>query len=212
MDIPQHLRQIVVTGVPTAGKTKFSSTLAKRDKMQHIGIDPIITALTRSFPSLGIGHGGLTYAVHAEKKKRTEPFFAELLHALRTDHFVLDGYMFPLEEMCAKFPSIQYIVFAYPNATPEQELALCRQYDVYNWTVDHSDAELLQMFSFYIEESKRLQQFCAEKGIRFYDTSYAYTEVITAALEETNTGSKIAVHTSPNVFTNTELPIEISGW
>lgn len=177
--------QFIVTGASTAGKSTFSHELVKKYFVQHICIDPIIEGFEDVFPELGITHKAPTLEAHIEVCQKFKPFISRMIEGLDVDDFVIEGFRLPLEDLHAKYPHLQYFVFGYPTATPEEKLAKCREVDVTNWTNEMTDEELLKEFAFQIEESKRLQEVCSKLGIPFFDTSEEYWENIQAALKLT---------------------------
>jgi hypothetical protein len=106
------------------------------------------------------------------------------ISGLDGDNFVIEGFRLSIEDLYKTFPNHQFFVFGYPNATPEECLAKCRQYDVTNWTNALNDEELLKNFAFLIGESKREQELCQRLGIPFFDTSIDYYGTIAKALKQ----------------------------
>lgn len=177
--------QFIVTGASTAGKSTFSHELVKKYFVQHICIDPILDAFQSVFPQLGITHDAPTHEKHVAVCQEFKPFVSKMIDELDKDDFVIEGFRLPLADLHNKYPKLQYFVFGYPTATPEQKVAECRKYDEFNWTNYMSDEELLESFKFSIEESKLLQKVCEERGIQFFDTTTNYWDKIKAALELT---------------------------
>lgn len=174
--------QFIVTGASTGGKSAFSYELIKKYFVQHICIDPIVDAFQSVFPELGITHEAPDLASHLEVCKKFKPFVFEMINQLDEDDFVIEGFRLPLEDIHDAYPHLQYFVFGYPTATPEQKVAEARQYRGYHWTSDLSDDELKESFKFSIEESKRLQDICLQRGIPFFDTTIDYAGQVKAAL------------------------------
>ncbi len=178
----KKFHQFIITGVPTAGKSTFSHELVKKYFVQHICIDPIIEGFEDVFPQLGITHKAPTLQEHIEVCQKFKPFIFRMIDGLDVDDFVIEGFRLPLEDIHAKYPHLQYFVFGYPNATPQERLARVREFDVSNWTNDMTDKELLKEFEFLISESKRLQEVCGKFDIPFMDTSKEYWPQINHAL------------------------------
>ncbi len=181
----KNFHQFIITGVPTAGKSTFSHELVKKYFVQHICIDPIIEGFEDVFPQLGITHKAPTLEEHIEVCQKFKPFVFRMIDGLDVDEFVIEGFRLPLEDLHEKYPHLQYFVFGYPNATPQERLARVREFDVSNWTNDMTDEELLKEFKFLIEESRRLQNICEKRNISFFDTSKEYWPQIENALKMT---------------------------
>lgn len=177
--------QFIVAGASTGGKSAFAHELIKKYYVQHICIDPIVDAFQSVFPELGITHEAPDLGSHLEVCKKFKPFVFEMINQLDEDNFVIEGFRLPIEEIHDAYPHLQYFVFGYPTATPEQKVAEARQYHGYHWTNDLSDDELKDSFRFSIEESKRLQEICAKRNIPFFDTTEDYKAKIQEALKLT---------------------------
>ena len=177
-------RQIIVAGPSTAGKSTFAHQLVKTYFLQHIPIDPIIEGFEDVFPELGITHRALSLAAHRTVCEKFQPFLFRMIDGLRDDDFVIEGFRMPLEAIIEKYRSThQVIVFGYPRNTPAERLALCRRYDTINWTNALSDEELLDIFAFFIDESRRIEAICRQQRVAFFDTSTEYRDTIRAATD-----------------------------
>ncbi len=181
----QKFHQFIVTGVPTAGKSTFSHELVKKYFVQHICIDPIIEGFEDVFPQLGITHRAPNLKEHIEVCQKFRPFVFRMIDGMDVDGFVIEGFLLPLEDLYAKYPHLQYFVFGYPNTTPQERLAKCREFDVTNWTNEMSNEELLEEFEFLISESKRLEEVCKKLNVPFFDTTKEYWGNIKDALNQT---------------------------
>jgi hypothetical protein len=176
--------QFIVTGIPTAGKSTFSHELVKKYLVQHICIDPIIEAFQDVFPQLGITHKAPNLEEHIDVCQKFKPFIFCMIDALKDDDFVIEGFRLPLEDLHDKYPHLQYFAFGYPNSTPQERLAKCREFDIINWTNEMGDEELLKEFEFLIEESRRLEALCKKINVPFFDTGKEYWGNIHIALSQ----------------------------
>ncbi len=177
--------QFVVAGPSTAGKSRFAHELVKKYFVQHICIDPIVDAFQSVFPQLGITHVAPDLKSHLEVCQRFKPFVFKMLDELDEDDFVIEGFRLPLEDLHEVYPQLQYFVFGFPTATPEEKMKECRGYVGYHWTSELSDDELIREFEFSIAESQRLQEICAKKGIPFFDTTRDFKVSIEEAVKLT---------------------------
>ncbi|MDO8601513.1 MAG: hypothetical protein Q7R62_00060 [bacterium] len=178
-------RQILVTGVPTAGKTAFCHELVKKFFVQHIQTDPIVTAFQDVFPQLGITHkaGSQDLTGHLAVCEKFRPFLFRWIDDLQKNDFVIEGFRMPAEEIIKRYgPTHQIFVFGYPNASPEECVARCREFDKNNWTNGVSDEDLKNEFVYLIEESRRLEELCKEYKVPFINTGEDYSGAIQKAL------------------------------
>lgn len=182
----KKLKQFIVCGASTGGKSTFSHELVKLHHVQHIQIDPIIEGFEDVFPLLGITHNANTHERHLDVCQRFKPFLFRMIDGLSTDDFVIEGFRMPVLDLHKKYGNTHKIlVFGYPKTTPQEKLRICRRYDTDNWTNDLPDNELLGIFEFLINESRFLQEACAELGVPFFDTGEDYHGQIIRALETT---------------------------
>ena len=180
----QKLRQFIVCGGATGGKTTFSHELLKRYHVQHIQIDPILEAFEDVFPELGITHNANTHEKHLEVCQRFKPFLFRMIDGMDGDNFVIEGFRMPLADLHATYGSTHGIyVFGYPNSMPQEKLAFCRKHDVGNWTNMMDDEELSTTFEFLIAESRYLREECLRLSIPFFDTGLDYRGEINRALD-----------------------------
>lgn len=152
--------------------------------MNHICIDQLIEGFEDIFPELGVTHKSTTHESHQKVCKKFTPFIIRVIEGMMDENFIIDGFKLSLEELYMKFPLMKFIVFGYPNTTPEQKVLDCRKHDKIsgNWTEELDDNELTNFFKFAINESKILQDTCLRLDIPFYDTSTNYIENIEKAI------------------------------
>ncbi len=174
--------QFIVTGAATAGKSTFSHELIKKHFVQHICIDPIIDAFQSVFPQLGITHEANSHEKHVAVCAEFRPFVSKMIEELDMDDFVIEGFRLPLADLHDTYPHLQYFAFGYPSDTPEARLARVRKFDEGNWTNSMDDDELLEVFTFLIDESQRLEALCKERSIPFFDTTSDYHGTLQKAL------------------------------
>lgn len=179
-------KQIIVTGVPTSGKTAFSKELVKKFSLQHIQTDRLVTAFERALPQLGITHkaGSQNLAGHLAVCEKFKPFLFELIDDFKNNDFVVEGFRMPAEDLMKRYGSThQVFVFGYPSATAEERVALCRKFDKDNWTNGvKDDAALLKEFAYLIEESRRLEALSKQYNVTFVDVSAGRAQALERAL------------------------------
>lgn len=179
----KQLKQFLVCGASTGGKSTFATELVKKYHIQHVQIDPIIEGFEDVFPQLGITHNALTHKKHLEVCEKFCPFLCRMIDGLDSFDFVIEGFRMPLKELHDRYGHTHSIItFGYPHTTPAQKLQECREFDTENWTNDCTDDELLKIFEFLIQESIFQQQECLKLNIPFFDTGNDYWAKINEAL------------------------------
>ena len=182
----KQLKQFIVCGASTGGKSTFSTELVKEFAVQHICIDPIINAFEDVFPQLGITHKAPTHAAHIAVCEKFRPFAERMIDSMDVDNFVFEGFRLPIADLYKKYKdtSIQFFVFGYPSATPQDKLAQIREHDngQGNWVDEMANDELIETLTFLIAESKEEEKVRRDLAIPFFDTSKEYWEKIHEAL------------------------------
>lgn len=186
-EIGIRMKNIVIIGAARSGKSTLAKMLHKDLGLNIIGLDPIITAFHKAFPSLNISH-----AHSSTSKPLITPFISEYANALMyyypDERFVIEGYYLTLDENITQLfnPRLfDIIVVGYPQLTPDQVLKNVRQYDrEADYTRTLSDDELLSMAARHIHYSQEFQRMSRVLDLTFIDTSYNRTQVLENALEK----------------------------
>ena len=147
---------IIIAGVPRAGKSTVSHLLSKKYGFQHISMDSIIAGFEKCFPETGVNtYQGLssleTLRVISGKMA---PFVRAMLDSSEYDEFepgmVLDMYQL-LPEDYDKYirgANCEIAYFITSDVSPEERFLIQKKYDTekdYSWNV--GDRELLSAFS-----------------------------------------------------------------
>jgi hypothetical protein len=185
-------RNIIISGVPRAGKTTLAHMLALRG-YHHIAMDMLIAAFEKCYPELGINtYQGLssldTLRVISGK---IAPFIGAMLGCNQYDRYPR-GVVFDVYQL---LPS-DYNKYIDPadcaalwlgtaDVTPPERLAIMRKYDTpEDYTYCRTDAELLELCGYQTEQSALFRRQCREYGYRYYDTAYDREDVLGAIVRE----------------------------
>ena len=174
----QH--NIIVAGVPRAGKSTLSSMLA-RYGYTHVSMDSIIAGFERVFPETGIN----TYAGMSSLDTLTTisakiaPFINAMMgsgeygeHGLGA---VFDVYqLLPCDYVKHIKPRDAKIIYlGSSDVTSDERFAIQKQYDTENdYTFYKTDEELREGADYIVEQSKLMKSQCEQHGLLYYDTSY----------------------------------------
>ena len=153
---------IIIAGVPRAGKSTVSHLLSKRYGYQHISMDSIIAGFEKCFPETGVNtYQGLssleTLRVISSKMA---PFVRAMLDSGEYDEFepgmVLDMYQL-LPEDYDKYirgANCEIVYFITSNVSPEERFLIQKKYDTEkDYTFYKSDDELKSTFSVHVPSS-----------------------------------------------------------
>ncbi len=171
---------IIVAGVPRAGKSTVSHRLAARYGYQHISMDSIIAGFEKCFPETGVNtYAGLSSmdTLHVISGKMA-PFVRAMLDSAEYDEFepgmVLDMYQL-LPEDYMKYiygANCEIYYFITSDVTPEERFAIQKKYDTEkDYTFYKSDEELREGAVYIVEQSRLMKEQCLKYGLRYFETA-----------------------------------------
>ncbi len=185
-------KNIIISGVPRAGKSTVSHLISKKYGYQHICMDSIIAGFESNFPELGIS----TYAdmssfeILCNISRKIAPFINTMMDSGEYDEFdrgmVLDVYQL-LPEDYVKYINeenckIYYFVTA--DVTAEERFNILKTYDTENdYTFYKSDDELRESCIYLVEQSKIIKEQCIKYNLPYYETSKDRKKIIEEFLE-----------------------------
>jgi hypothetical protein len=190
------INNIIIAGVPRAGKSTISNMLSKKFGYQHVSIDAIITGLKTVFPELGIKWQpssedkleNMNRLVTASEKVAF--FIKAMLESGEYDEFkpgmVVDVYQL-LPEHYIKYLSGMNCNIAYfltGDVTPEERFDIHRRYDTpKHYSFDFSDEEMFNHCTFVVERSQFFREQCVKYGLLYYETARNRAEVFERFIE-----------------------------
>ena len=186
---------IIIAGVPRAGKSTVSHLLSKRYGYQHISMDSIIAGFEKCFPETGVNtYQGLssleTLRVISSKMA---PFVRAMLDSGDYDEFepgmVLDMYQL-LPEDYDKYirgANCQIVYFITSNVSPEERFLIQKKYDTEkDYTFYKSDDELREGAEYIVEQSIMMKEQCKRYGLPYYETAKQRDLAIQRFLQDFN--------------------------
>ncbi len=171
---------IIIAGVPRAGKTTLSRLLSKKFGYQHISMDSVIAGLEKCFPETGVNtYQGLssldTLRVISGKMA---PFVRAMLDqsGYGTDGpgLVLDMYQLLPEDYdsCIRGSGCEIAYLITSDVTPEERFLIQKRYDTErDYTFYKSDEELREGAEYIVEQSLLMKEQCLRYGLKFYETA-----------------------------------------
>ena len=171
---------IIISGVPRAGKSTISHLLATRYGFQHVSMDSIIAGFEKCFPETGVStYQGLssmdTLRVISGKMA---PFVRAMLDSGEYDEFepgmVLDMYQLLPEDYdrYLRDANCDIAYFITSDVTPEERFAIQKKYDTEkDYTFWKSDEELREGAEYIVEQSILIREQCEKYGLPYYETA-----------------------------------------
>ncbi len=171
---------MIIAGVPRAGKSTISHRLAVQYGYQHVSMDSIIAGFEECFPETGVNtYAGMSSmdTLHVISGKMA-PFVRAMLESGEYDEFqpgmVLDMYQL-LPEDYMKYihgAGCEIAYFITSDVTPEERFAIQKRYDTEkDYTYYKSDEELREGAVYIVEQSIYMKEQCQKYGLPFYETA-----------------------------------------
>ena len=184
---------IIIAGVPRAGKSTVSHLLSKQYGYQHISMDSIIAGFEKCFPETGVNtYQGLssleTLRVISGKMA---PFVRAMLDSSEYDEFepgmVLDMYQLLPEDYDRHIrgANCEIAYFITSDVSPEERFLIQKKYDTEkDYSFYKSDEELREGAECIVEQSIIMRKQCEQLGLKYYETATEREKNIQRFLDE----------------------------
>ena len=171
---------VIIAGVPRAGKSTISHIISKKFGYQHISMDAINAGLELVFPELGINtyaHMSSMDILHNISGK-TAPFIRAMMDSGEYDEFdrgmVLDIYQLLPDDYIRHLSyakcEIYYLITS--DVTPEERFLIQKTYDTEkDYTFYKTDEEIREGCEYIMEQSKLMKEQCEKHGLPYYETA-----------------------------------------
>lgn len=173
----------IISGTSRSGKTLVAKKMMRQYKIPYLSLDWLVMGFTNGVPQYGI-HDKLWPNEIAE---RFWDFLKAMLENMiwsETDYIIEGEAVLPelITELLAKHPDrIKVCFVGYTDMNVKAKVKDVYSYSYGNdWLTNESNTYVERHISNMIEYSKRIEKSCKEYGIRFFDTSKDFTEVLDA--------------------------------
>ena len=184
---------IIIAGVPRAGKSTISNLLSKQYGYQHISMDSIIAGFEKCFPETGVNtYQGLSSmeTLHVISGKMA-PFVRAMLRSGEYDEFepgmVLDMYQLLPEDYdrYIRGANCEIVYFITSDVTPEERFLIQKKYDTEkDYTFYKTDEELREGAEYIVEQSILMKEQCIKLGLPYYETARNREQVFQRFLKD----------------------------
>ena len=184
---------IIIAGVPRAGKSTISNLLSKQYGYQHVSMDSIIAGFEKCFPETGVStdQGLSSLDTLRVISVKMAPFVRAMLESGEYDEFtpgmVLDMYQL-LPEDYDKYirgANCEIVYFITSDVTPEERFMIQKKYDTEkDYTFYKSDEELREGAEYIVEQSVLMKKQCEKCGLPYYETAREREQVFQRFLKE----------------------------
>lgn len=172
---------IIIAGVPRAGKSTMSNILSRKFGYQHISMDAIIGGVETVFPELGIKWWpceSFDIDILRIASEKVTLFIKAMLESEEYDEFkpgmVVDVVQI-LPEHYVEYlygKNCEIVYFLTSDVTPEERFAIHRKHDTEkDYTFEFSDEEMRSHCRFVVERSRLLKEQCMKYGLPYLETA-----------------------------------------
>jgi len=171
---------IIIAGVPRAGKSTISRMISKEFGYQHVSMDSINAGFESVFPELGIN----TYADMSSLEilynisGKISPFIRAMIDCDDYIEFergmVLDVYQLLPDDYMKHLHggNCEIYYFITSDVTPEERFQIQKQYDTEkDYTFYKSEEELIEGCEYIVEQSRLMKKQCIEHGLPYLETA-----------------------------------------
>ena len=177
---------IIISGVPRAGKSTISNILSKKLGYQHVSMDAINAGFEKVFPELGIDTSADMPSLEKLRNisAKIAPFIKAMMDSGEYDEFkpgmVLDVYQL-LPEDYMKYlyhGNCDIFYFITSETTPDERFSLLKTYDTEkDYTFYKPEDELREGCEEIVEVSKFIKEQCIKYNLPYYETAKNREEV-----------------------------------
>ena len=171
---------IIIAGVPRAGKSTISRIISKKFGYQHVSMDSINAGFERVFPELGIN----TYADMSSLEilynisGKIAPFIKAMMDSGEYDEFdrgmILDVYQLLPDDYINNLSENNCDIFYFitSDVTPEERFLIQKKYDTENdYTFYYPDEQIREGCEYIVEQSLLMKEQCIKYGLPYFETA-----------------------------------------
>ena len=180
------MKNILIAGVPRAGKTTLTILLAKELRNYHIlSLDCIRNAFDDIFPQLEINPRG-------GKNNFTDlpEFVSRMIYYNKRDlnnqfHYIIEGSQILPDTVKELYNDCIVIFLGHGEAEPQQILDNIRKYDTPNqYSYKRNDETMLKSIIKHVKIDDEIREKCRKYGFRYVDTSSNRIEKLKELVKE----------------------------
>lgn len=172
---------IIIAGVPRAGKSTMSNKLSRKFGYQHVSMDAITGGIETVFPELGIKWWPCEsedIEILRIASEKATLIIKAMLESAEYNEFepgmVIDVVQI-LPEHFIKHLSDRDCKIAYfltSDVTPEERFAIHRKYDTEkDYTSEFTDEQMSYHCNYVVNSSMLLKEQCIKHGLQYFETA-----------------------------------------
>lgn len=186
-------KNILIVGVPRAGKSTLSARLAKATGWQHLPVDMIVAGFERMFPETGIDTTveKSSWEIYRTISPKLAPFIRGMIDGdefEKYDHGVIfDVYQLTPQDYVnfIQNENTTAVFLGTADMTAEERFQLLKKYDTpAEYTYFYPDEENRQGCRDIVEQSRYIREECARLGLPYYETSVDRDRVLEEIMQK----------------------------
>jgi hypothetical protein len=173
-------QNLIISGVPRAGKSTIANAISRKYGYQQICMDSIIAGFEQNFPELGIDSKADIDHIERLKylSKKIAPFINSMMESGEYDEFdkgmVLDVFQLLPEDFIGSIDKSYCDIFFFvtSDVSAEERFEILKKYDKEkDYTFYDPDNELRELCINLVKESKFIKEECLKYGLPCIETS-----------------------------------------
>lgn len=186
-------KNVLIVGVPRAGKSTLASRLAKATGWQHLPVDMIVAGFERMFPETGIDTTAEkpSMEIYRTISPKLAPFIRGMIDGDEFEKFdhgvIFDVYQLTPEDYVkyVQNENTTAVFLGTADLTAEERFQLLKQYDTpAEDTYFYPDEENRQGCADIVEQSRMIREQCERLGLPYYETSRNREQVLEEIMQK----------------------------
>ncbi|MEO1054762.1 MAG: hypothetical protein AAFX87_29285 [Bacteroidota bacterium] len=172
----------IISGTSRSGKTLIAQKIMQKSGIPYLSLDWLVMGFTNGIPEYGI-HDKLWPNEIAEKLWNYLKAMLESMIWQGTDHVIEGEAVLPelIIDLIKKHPdsiSICFVGYAHISIDKKVKEVYDYSHGKNDWLTKESKRYVEDNISNMIAYSKRIEESCHQYGIRYFDTSKNFTQVL----------------------------------
>ncbi len=177
----------IISGTSRSGKTLIAKKIMEQEGIPYLSLDWLVMGFTNGIPGYGI-HDKLWPNEIAERFWDFLKAMCENMIWTEIDYIIEGEAVLPelIDELLKKHPDrIKVCFVGYTNVNLSKKVKDVYQYSKgeNDWLTNEPNDYVESHISNMIEYSKKIKKACEKHGIRYFDTSENFMQVLESAIE-----------------------------
>ncbi len=178
-------KNILIAGVPRAGKTTLSQMVCRKLGVSHQSIDALVHSMEATFPDLGLSFPSIR---QGDLQRKLEPLLLNFWEGLEEYevNFVVDTcHTMPAWVVDRRLQEKAHVVFlGFTDVDIAEKVRIIREFErPKDWSRQCDDYRLYEIVKNAMDLSGDIKKECVRYNIPYFDTSHSFDDVLSDACE-----------------------------